>query len=477
MFTVIDSAQPTTAMAASLVQAGVKTVIRYYNHKDVSIPGKRLTRAEAQALTAVGLEIGVVVQQRGGAGEPNGHIGDLTAMTGQRDAARALELAAEIGQPKGSAIYFAVDWDFVKASELASIDTYFEAVKGALGESFQPGVYGSGLIGDRLLAKGLVDFAWLAQSKGWTGYSAFLKSQRWALAQGPTSKWPGNGQLYDPNYTNTAYPDFGQFRLGSGGIVKLAAHGASVTHDAIMAVTARSGLRLRRGPGTSYPQIKTLPLGTQVFGLSTLGEWILVDTQGDGAADGYVHGGYLETIAGGFPLDYPDMAVPYQIARKELEDGVREYPGSASNPRIYLYHASTGHGAEDDVALCSSFLNYCVEMAGYTGTNSKAARSWHDQGWGDDVTDSPCEGDIAVWRRRWTESNGKPASGGHVGFVVSFDATSVTVLGGNQSNRVSIATYPREGSLGGQNYKLLSIRRPRAMSSLIAFPVAKEAAE
>ena len=67
--------------------------------------------------------------------------------------------------------------------------------------------------------------------------------------------------------------------------------------------------------------------------------------------------------------------------------------------------------------------------------------------------------------------------GGHVGFVVSFDATSVTVLGGNQSNRVSIATYPREGSLGGQNYKLLSIRRPRAMSSLIAFPVAKEAAE
>ncbi|MDP5309027.1 TIGR02594 family protein [Paracoccus spongiarum] len=462
MFTVIDSARPATLVVRQLAQAGIRVVMRYYNHKDVSLPGKRLTRAEARTLTEAGLSIGAVFQQRGGGN--GGHIGDLTAMTGQRDAARALQVAADIGQPQGSAIYFAVDWDFITKAELASIEAYFGAVNAALAGSYRVGVYGSGLVCDRLLTKGLVKFAWLSQSQGWSGHDDFLKSQRWALAQAPATTLPGTGYRYDPNYSNTAFPDFGQFTLNSGADEFARDHAAPEELRSMMQVTARSGLLLRRGAGTSYERIRSLPFGTRVFGISVLGDWVLVDTEGDGKADGYCHRGYLELVADAFGMRHPALADPYQIAREELADNIHEFPGKKTNPRIYLYHASTGHGDEDSVPWCSSFVNYCVEKAGLKGTNSKAARSWHEQGWGDEVTEAPREGDIVVWRRQWTNAAGQPESGGHVGFLVSANATSITVLGGNQSGRVSIASYPRNGSLGGQHYKLLSIRRAVTMT-------------
>lgn len=462
MFTVIDSAQPATLVAGHLARAGIRVVMRYYNHKDINLPGKRLTRAEARALTEAGLSIGAVFQQRGGGN--GGHIGDLTAKTGERDARRALQVAADIGQPQGSAIYFAVDWDFIKESELVSIGAYFGEVGAALAGSYRVGVYGSGHVCDRLLTKGLVNFAWLSQSQGWSGYDGFLKSQRWALAQGQITTLPGTDYRYDPNYSNTAFPDFGQFKLNAGAGEFASDHAAPEAPRSIMQVTARSGLLLRRGPGTSYERIRSLPFGTQVFGISVHGDWVLVDTEGDGKADGYCHRGYLEAVADAFGARHPALAAPYQIARQELADNIYEFPGKKTNPRIYLYHASTGHGDEDSVPWCSSFVNYCVEKAGLKGTDSKAARSWHEQGWGDEVTDAPREGDIVVWRRQWTNAAGKPEVGGHVGFLVSANSTSITVLGGNQSGRVSIASYPRNGSLGGQHYKLLSIRRPVTMT-------------
>ncbi|ATU91532.1 hypothetical protein B5P45_06805 [Phyllobacterium zundukense] len=68
----------------------------------------------------------------------------------------------------------------------------------------------------------------------------------------------------------------------------------------------------------------------------------------------------------------------YQIARDELLMDIAEFPGeSHNNPRITLYHSTTtGGAAPDEVAWCSSFVNFCVERAGLQGTDSKAARSW-----------------------------------------------------------------------------------------------------
>jgi uncharacterized protein (TIGR02594 family) len=83
-----------------------------------------------------------------------------------------------------------------------------------------------------------------------------------------------------------------------------------------------------------------------------------------------------------------------KVARAEV--GVTEDP-LGSNPRIEAYHASTEGGAADDaVAWCASFVNFCVEAAGVRGTRSKAARAWLD--WGVDAGDF-VPGCIVVLRR------------------------------------------------------------------------------
>ena len=84
------------------------------------------------------------------------------------------------------------------------------------------------------------------------------------------------------------------------------------------------------------------------------------------------------------------------------------------------------------------------------GTNSQWALNWEN--WGQDVSNDPREGDIVVFER--------VGRGGHVGFYRSDQGDSISVLGGNQSNRVKASSYPKNGKLGSFNYKLRSIRRP-----------------
>ena len=58
-------------------------------------------------------------------------------------------------------------------------------------------------------------------------------------------------------------------------------------------VIARNGLRLREGPGTQYEAVGKLDNGMIVHRLAADGDWIKVDSQGDGLADGFCHGAYL----------------------------------------------------------------------------------------------------------------------------------------------------------------------------------------
>ncbi|WP_374564145.1 TIGR02594 family protein [Ideonella sp.] len=119
-----------------------------------------------------------------------------------------------------------------------------------------------------------------------------------------------------------------------------------------------------------------------------------------------------------------------EIARAEL--GVAEVPGAGNNPRIEAFHASTSGGKEpDSVPWCSSFVNFCVEQAGLKGTDSKAARSWMT--WGRDADDF-FPGCIVVLERG-------AAPQGHVGFFVGTENGRIRLLGGNQGDRVSIASF------------------------------------
>lgn len=450
MHSIIDVAGDVGAYAGQLAGAGVKTVIRYYNNRNsTGLPTKLLTPQELRQLFDAGLSVAVVFQQRGGAG---GNLGDLSPANGRRDVARALDLATAMGQPEGSAIYFGVDHDFFRASELAQVQAYFQEVRAGLGKRYRTGVYGSGTVGSTLRRAGLVDLVWLAAARGWSGTKQALAAGEWTLDQRFLELRSAIGDfIYDGNVFNPAHADFGQFARG-GAVASPPGEGTMALYE----VVARSGLNLRPTPATDQSPLKLLPQGAVVRGLERRGEWLKADLDGDGLADGYLFAPFLEPVSGGLPLDVAGRRQPIDVARAELALDVRELPGpTENNPRITLYHASTSGGvAPDETAWCSSFINYCVEQSGIAGTRSKWARSWHDDGWGRDVTAAPQEGDIVVWRRK-----GAGDDGGHVGFFLDADDDTIRVLGGNQGNSISMARYPRNGTSGPFKYTLLSIRR------------------
>jgi len=275
MHEIIDSPYNLGEHAARLFQEGVRTVIRYYNNKNsTTFPSKCLTLDEYEKLVAAGLNVAVVFQQRGGAG---GFIDDFGTGKGTRDATRAQALAAGIGQPNGSGIYFGVDHDFAKPAELAQIERYFREVNTVFAGRFRVGVYGSGAVCSRMKTAQLASLFWLPGAMGWTGSTAFLASQQWTLFQKfQEIRSDFSGFDYDGNLFNPAFADFGQFGPHPP---------ATANKVAVFEVTARSGLRLRGGPGSSFDTLRTLPLGTLVHGVGQDGAWVQVDVNGDGAAD------------------------------------------------------------------------------------------------------------------------------------------------------------------------------------------------
>jgi uncharacterized protein (TIGR02594 family) len=116
----------------------------------------------------------------------------------------------------------------------------------------------------------------------------------------------------------------------------------------------------------------------------------------------------------------------YEIAEGEI--GVTENPDpNIDNPRIVEYFTATDYwNKDDDEPWCSAFANWCMAQAGIAGTHSARARSWHEEGWGEEL-DEPREGCLAVLKRP-----PNPASG-HVGFYAgTVDDNRFRLLGGNQ---------------------------------------------
>jgi hypothetical protein len=191
-----------------------------------------------------------------------------------------------------------------------------------------------------------------------------------------------------------------------------------------------------------------------------------------GALEGWVSNTYLLREAAYRANTWMPMAYN--------EFGVAETPGSSNHPRIDLYLAAIGLAGkkEEDNSWCSGFAKWCMLQARLANANvpdpkaiHSGARSWHKSAWGKDVTISAPLGSVVVlWRRRGvnepgaTEADrtGTPeqvrakGTGGHVGFLASpfrSGDTQISLLGGNQNNRVCKASYAL-----GKDYGLLSIR-------------------
>src|SRR3954462_15383406 len=156
-----------------LANSGINFAFRYYSRSS----WKRLTLAEARALTSAGIEIGVVYEDGPTA------VTYFTAARGQADAQRAIAFAQDMGQPPGTAIYFAVDYD-AAPSHLSAISAYFAAARSQLDPTgYQVGIYGGGTVCNTIKEQqGLAIFSWLAEANGWLGSRTY---STWDVKQSP----------------------------------------------------------------------------------------------------------------------------------------------------------------------------------------------------------------------------------------------------------------------------------------------------
>src|SRR5262245_8966412 len=135
----------------------VDIVGRYY--REQTHPTWKITKAEAQELSRANIKLFVVFEDFNNATNLQ-----LTNAQGQADGRSALNQAAAIGQPDGSAIYFAVEGlpNGYKTADLPRIRDYFAGVNTAIGGRYALGAYGDGIVCKALLSENICKYTWLA---------------------------------------------------------------------------------------------------------------------------------------------------------------------------------------------------------------------------------------------------------------------------------------------------------------------------
>lgn len=147
------------------------------------------------------------------------------------------------------------------------------------------------------------------------------------------------------------------------------------------------------------------------------------------------------------PVDIPAEPVWMREARRYM--GLREIAGPKSNPTILGWAARLGGWVasfykDDDTPWCGLAVGAWISVTlprEVLPSNPLGALNWSTFG---KSLKAPSVGAILTFRR---------PGGGHVGLYVGEDATHYHVLGGNQSNSVSITRIDKE--------RLAAIRWPR----------------
>lgn len=151
-----------------------------------------------------------------------------------------------------------------------------------------------------------------------------------------------------------------------------------------------------------------------------------------------------QTVASLFPAQHGSLAglddpslVWFKEARRLI--GTREKPGAGSNPDIIDWAGDRGitYGS-DDIPWCGLFVAHCI---GATLPNESLpgnplrARAWERFGF----KVSPTPGAVMVFWRKSQQSGL-----GHVGFYAGEDGSAYRILGGNQSDSVSLAWIAKD---------------------------------
>ncbi|MCV0395493.1 MAG: TIGR02594 family protein [Rhizobiaceae bacterium] len=137
-------------------------------------------------------------------------------------------------------------------------------------------------------------------------------------------------------------------------------------------------------------------------------------------------------------------SLPWIVEAERLK-GTREAAGAANNPVIMKWADDLDQWySGDDVPWCGLYVAHCMAVGAPLDPqdfNRLGAREWLKYGRAVD----PQKGAILVF---WRGS--KAGWQGHVGFYVGEDAGAYHVLGGNQSNAVTVARIARNRLLGAR---------------------------
>jgi uncharacterized protein (TIGR02594 family) len=142
----------------------------------------------------------------------------------------------------------------------------------------------------------------------------------------------------------------------------------------------------------------------------------------------------------------------YELAKAEI--GTVEWK-DGNNPKVVAYFKDSGNAGikDDETAWCAAFVGAMIHRAGGKGTGKPNARSYLE--WGSRVERKDArEGDVVIFKR------GNSTWQGHVAFFVKDNGSTITVLGGNQSNAVNRKAYPAASLLGIRRAPLTSNMAP-----------------
>jgi len=136
----------------------------------------------------------------------------------------------------------------------------------------------------------------------------------------------------------------------------------------------------------------------------------------------------------------------YGLAQRFVGE-LRELTGDSHDPFIQWCFTKCGYGPEtpDETPWCSAFVNGVAWLARLPRSKSAAARSWLTVGIAIDTLRTAQVGDVVILKR------GTNPMQGHVGFYAGgYDPTtgSFALLGGNQGNAVTVATFKEADVLG-----------------------------
>jgi uncharacterized protein (TIGR02594 family) len=150
----------------------------------------------------------------------------------------------------------------------------------------------------------------------------------------------------------------------------------------------------------------------------------------------------------------PLSITPFHLAQRYV--GVEELDAGKHHPLVIWWLSLCGlggadfSGLTDEIPWCSAFVNGIAWELRLARSKSAAARSWLKVGSSVSLSEAEAGFDVVILKRGGGEQPGPEVlnAQGHVGFFAGAEVGNVLVLGGNQSDSVSVAPFPASRILG-----------------------------